>query len=166
MDKDTLRLAMDAIEELEGALKPVGLRLRRLDLEQSGGYPTVLIEPEGEGGENIVCNVLPVHMGGLDVMFIQFYLTLTGPAPEERRQALERLVKEANERFMLGSLLVFQGGLQMRYALALDPGVGLEAAHIQTAVAAFLHQGVVYGKLAGAVIGGTMTVEAALERRE
>lgn len=166
MDKDTLRLAMDAIEELEGALEPVGLRLRRLDLEQSGGYPTVLIGAGKKDGEDIVCNVLPVHMGGLDVMFIQFYLTLTAPAPEERRQALERFVKEANERFMLGSLLVFRGGLQMRYALALDPAVGLEEAHVQTAVAAFLHQGAVYGKLAGAIIDGTMTVEAALEHRE
>lgn len=166
MDENTLQLAQDTIDELKAVLEPIGVTLRRLDDDESGGFPTVLLSAPGHSEEDVVCSVLPVHMAGIDVTFIQLYLTLTPPVPPKRRAELDRFVKEANERFMLGSLLVFQGGLCIRYALALDPATGMEAAHIQTTFAAFLHHAAIYARLGAAIANGSMTAQSALAYRE
>lgn len=164
MDQNVWNAALTVMKELEGALAPVELEVHRLDPEKTGDIPTV--EVSRPGGQNrIVCNIMPASMGGLETVFVQLYMTLTAPAPADRLEELERFVQGANQRFMLGSLLTFQGGLCMRYSLALDPAVPMEPAHIQTAFAVFFRQAVVYAGLGRAVCGGEMTAEAALAHR-
>ncbi len=166
MDQEILKEAMDVADQLEGALRPIALTVLRLDTAETGGIPTVIVKQEGENVPSIACNVMPVEIKGVGMTFIQLYMTLTAPAPEDRQAELERFVKGVNERFMLGSLLVFQGGVCMRYTLALDPDKPLDPDHTQTTFLAFYQQAAVYAKLAGAVSNGVMTAEAALAHRE
>ena len=167
MDENIWKAAMDVVDQLEEALRPVGLAVRRLNPEESEGIPTVEItRREQVDGIGMICSVVFAGFSGVDVTYIQLYMTLTALAPEDRREELERFVEGANKRFMLGSLLTFEGGLCMRYILALDPDVPLEPAHLQTAVTAFIHQAAVCAKLGRAVCGGKMTADAALAHRE
>lgn len=164
MEKNVWKQAMSVADELEEALRPVGLTVRRLDAAETGNIPTVMVERKQ--GEGIVCNIMPVQVKGVDMTFVQLYMTLTGPAPEDRRTELERFVKGVNERFMLGSLLVFQGSLCMRYTLVLDPVTPLDPDHTQVAFTAFCQQAAIYAELGQAVSAGAMTAEAALAHRD
>ena len=164
MDKKIWAEAMGVADELEEALRPIGLTVRRLDGAETGDIPTVMVEREQ--GEGIVCNIMPARIQGVDMTFIQLYMTLTAPAPEDRRAELDRFVKGVNARFMLGNLLMFQGSVCMRYTLALDPAVPLEPDHTLITFTAFCQQAAVYAKLGREVSSGAMTVEAALAYRE
>jgi len=167
MDENILKEAMDVADQLEEALRPVGLTIARLDMAKTGEIPTVVIKREGkDDSPGIICNIMPTQMSGVAAVFIQLYMTLTAPAPKDRRAELDRFVKGVNERFMLGSLLTFQGSMCMRYTLALDPDEPLDPDHTQAAFTAFLQQAAVYARLGGAVGSGAMTAEAALAHRE
>lgn len=166
MDRDTLNLAQSVLEELEGVLAPIGMELKRVDLKDSGGFPTALISRPGKDEEAIVCSTVPRTLGGMGVMFLQFYVSLTPQAPQERLEKLERFVQESNRRFLMGTLLTRNGRLDLRYVLAQDPATGMDEDHIQTAVAAFAYEMALYARLGNQIIDGSMTVEQALEYRE
>lgn len=166
MDKAALELAEEVMEELDRALSPLGVELIKVGLEESGGYPTVLIGAPGTDGEAVVCSVLPGSLGKMNVVFIQLYRNLTPPVSEERREELERFIWGANQRFMLGTLLMQQDRLDMRYVLALDPVTAMDEEHMQTCVAAFFHQAAVYAGLGREIIDGRKTARQALEHRE
>ena len=48
MDKDSLMYGMDVLDEISGALEPIGLTVRKLDAEETQGLPVGLIVPTGE----------------------------------------------------------------------------------------------------------------------
>ena len=39
MDKDSLMYGMDVLDEINGALEPIGLTVRKLDAEETQGLP-------------------------------------------------------------------------------------------------------------------------------
>lgn len=166
MDRDTLNLAQSVLEELEGVLAPIGMELRRVDLKDSGGVPTVLISRPGKDEEAIVCSAVPRTLGGMGVMFLQFYASLTPQAPREQWEQLERFVRESNRRFLMGTLLTRDGRLELRFVLPQDPAVGMDEEHIQTAVASFAYEMALFARLGSGILNGSMTVEQALEYRE
>lgn len=166
MDRDTLKLTEDVLEELQRALTPLGVRLRRVDLKDSGGFPTVLAGVPEKNAEQMVCTVLPDMVGGMGVVFLQFYQSLTPPAGPEQLEKLDRFVQAANRRFMLGTLLTRNGRMDLRYVLALDPAAEMDEDHIQTTAAVLFHQAAIYIKLGHEIISGGMTVEQALDYRE
>lgn len=166
MEKDTLELAQGVLEELEEALRPLEVELRRLDLEDSGGFPTVLVGIPDREGEPIVCSVLPRTLGRMGVVFLQFYISLTPQASGEKLRELERFVQQSNRRFLLGTLLIQDGRLDQRCGVALDPAVEMDRAHIQTTAAAFSYQAAIYARLGNQILDGSLTVEQALEYRE
>lgn len=166
MDQDTLKLTEDVLEELEGVLAPIGMRLKRVDLKDSGGYPTALISRPGKDEEAIVCSAVPRKLGRLDVMFLQFYVSLTPQVPQEQLEKLERFVQESNKRFLMGTLLTRNGRMDLRYVLAQDPAVGMDEDHVQTAVVTFTYEMALFARLGNQIIDGSMTVEQALEYRE
>lgn len=166
MDRDTLKLAEDVLEELEGVLAPIGMELKRVELKDSGGVPTALISRPGKDEEAIVCSAVPRGLGSLGVMFLQFYVSLTPQARQEQLEKLERFVQESNKRFLMGTLLTRDGRLELRFVLPQDPAVGMDENHIQTAVAAFAYEMALFAKLGSGILNGSMTVEQALEYRE
>lgn len=166
MDRDTLNLAQSVLEELEGVLAPIGMELRRVDLKDSGGVPTVLISRPGKDEEAIVCSAVPRTLGGMGVMFLQFYASLTPQALREQWEQLERFARESNRRFLMGTLLTRDGRLELRFVLPQDPAVGMDEDHIQTAVAAFAYEMALFARLGSGILNGSMTVEQALEYRE
>ncbi len=166
MDESIWEEAMDVADRLEEALRPIGLTVLRLDMAETGDIPTVIVKQEGGNAPGVVCNIMPAQVKNVEMTFIQLYMTLTAPAPEDRRAELDRFVKGANERFMLGSLLMLQDGVCMRYTLALDPGTPLDPDHTQITFTAFYQQAAVFAKLAVAVSNGAMTAESALAYQE
>ena len=110
----------------------------------------------------ISCNVVPTHRDHVSTTFVQFSLPLTSPCPE-RRKELETYAEGCNGQFHLGTLLVFQNSLYMKYTLVLEPTIAMEESHVQAAVFAFCQQAEVLARRSQAICEGTLTVEAALK---
>ena len=84
MDKDSLMYGMDVLDEISGALEPIGLTVRKLDAEETQGLPVGLIVPIGEEPAfSITCHVLPTHKDQVSTTFVQLFLPLTEPCPEK-----------------------------------------------------------------------------------
>lgn len=162
MDKDSLMYGMDVLDEINGALEPIGLTVRKLDAEETQGLPVGLIVPTGENPSfSITCHVLPTHKDQVSTTFVQLFLPLTEPCPEKLEE-MEKFAKECNSRFLLGTLFVYQDCLSMKYVTALEPTIALEGAHFQAAVFAFLQQAEEIGKKAQALCRGEITLEQVL----
>lgn len=164
MDKETLELAQTVMKELKDALEPLKVEISPVDLEETRGIPTVLVGVPGQKMAAWVCSVVPDMAGPMLVNFIQFYMSLTPKAEGEKLEKLERFAAGANRRMMLGTLLIQEGRLDLRYVLALDPTEEMDPDHVQTTLAALTHQAAIYVKLGLGILSGELTVEQALER--
>lgn len=162
MDQASLDYAMSVLEEIDGALRPIGMTLEKLDMSRTEGVPTGVICPEGENPAwEIACNVVPTHRDNVSTTYVQLYLQLTPSCPE-RRTELERYAWCRNGQMLLGSLLVFQDCLCFKYTLALEPTVALEESHFQAAVFAFCQQAELFARQGQAICQGIQTVEEVL----
>lgn len=162
MDQKSIQYSMSVFDEIEAAIEPMGLVLTRVDLEKSQGIPTGVIGfPNGAKGWAISCNVVPTHVNEINTTFVQLYQQLSTPFPEKRSE-LERFIKGAHEKFLLGCLLLSNDCLCMKYVFALDPAQALGHAHFRTAIFAFCRHSETFALRARAICDGTMTVEQAL----
>ena len=163
MDQQSIDYSMRVFDEIEEAIRPIGLAMKRLDLAQTGGIPTGVIVAKKRNGNfwEISCNVLPVNTGDISTTYIQLYVQLTDPAPD-RREEVSRYVRGCNEKFLLGTLLTFRDCVCMKYTLALDALYPLEEHHFQNTIFAFCQQAEQYAALGEPVCGGTMSAEDAL----
>ena len=161
MDENSLIYSMGVLDEMAEALEPIDLAVEKLDAAQTEGIPTGLIRPIGEGEWTITCNVVPTRKDNVSTTFVQLSIPLTAPCPE-RRTELESFAVLGNDQFLMGTLLVRENCLYMKYTIVLEPTIAMEESHIQAAVFAFCQQAEVLTHRAGAVCRGEMTAEEAL----
>lgn len=162
MDQTSLDYAMSVLEEIDGALKPIGMTLEKLDTAQTEGIPTGVIRPEGDPPAwEITCNVVPTHRDSVSTTYVQLYLQLTAPCPE-RRSELERYAWSRNSQMLLGTLVVFRDCLCYKHVMVLEPAAALEESHFQAAVFAFCQQGEELARQGQAICQGAQTVDEAL----
>lgn len=162
MDRNSIQYSMGVFDEIESAIKDIGMVLSRSELSQTKGIPTGVIGfPNGERGWQIICNVVPTHVNEVSTTFIQLYQRLTSPAPEKRVE-LEQFIQGCNGQFILGCLLLFDDCVCMKYILALEPGKELGREHFQATLFAFCRQAENFIRRAKAICDGSMTVEQAL----
>ncbi|MGO5115165.1 hypothetical protein ACTQ33_09060 [Candidatus Avoscillospira sp. LCP25S3_F1] len=165
MDEQSLTYGMSVLEEIREALEPMGMTLEPLPAEETKGIPTGIIRMgDAPGGWEISCNVLPTHRENLSTTFVQFYLPLTPACPAQRAE-LERFAAACNSRFLLGTLLVFQDCLCMKYTMALEPAIVMEEAHLRTTVFAFCQQAEDIAPLGQAIGQGALTADEALAKQ-
>lgn len=161
MDQESLEYGMDVLDEIARAVAPIGMRVEKQDPKDTEGIPTGLIRPEGEGGWTITCSVVPTHKDNVSTTFVQMSTLLTAPCPE-RREELERFAQAGNQQFLMGTLLVAEDYLWMKYVVVLEPAIAMEESHMQAAVFAFCQQAEVLATRARAVCQGTKTAAEAL----
>ena len=162
MDQASLDYGMGVLEEIDGALRPIGMTVKKLEPDQTEGIPTGSIRPAGkESGWEITCSVVPTHRDDVSTTFVQFYLRLTVPCPE-RREELERFARDGNRQFLMGTLVVAEDSLWMKYVAVLEPAIAIEESHMQAAVFAFCQQAEVLAARGRAVCQDGMTAEEAL----
>ena len=162
MDEQSLAYGMSVLDEIEGAIRPIGMSLRKLDPAETQGIPTGVIQPDGgEAGWRISCSVVPTHRDNVSTTFVQLYVQLTAPCPE-RREELERLARAGNRQFLMGTLVVSEDSRWMKYVAVLEPTIAMEESHMQAAVFAFCQQAEVLATRARAVCRVGMTAEEAL----
>lgn len=161
MDEKSLEYSMSVLDDIREALEPMGMSLEKLDPEQTRGIPTGILRMGAGGGWEISCNVVPTHRDSVSTTFVQLYVQLTPPSPQWREE-LERYAAACNASFLLGTLLVFQDCLCMKYVMALEPTIALEESHVQAAVFAFCQQAEDFARQGNAIAQGTRTVEEAL----
>ena len=161
MDQESLEYGMDVLDEIARAVAPIGMRVEKQDPKDTEGIPTGLIRPEGEGGWTITCSVVPTHKDNVSTTFVQMSIPLTAPCPE-RREELERFAQAGNQQFLMGTLLVAEDYLWMKYVVVLEPAIAMEESHMQAAVFAFCQQAEVLATRARAVCQGTKTAAEAL----
>lgn len=167
MDQNSIDYCMGVLDEVEAALKPIGMTLERAPLSETSGIPSGMIhigEGKTAGNWEIICNVVPTHVDEVSTTFVQLYLQLTGPWTQ-RREELDPFIKGCNEKFMLGSLLAYEDCLCMKYTLALEPTIALENSHFQAAVFTFCKQAEVFTILGTGLRDGKLTIEQALQGR-
>ena len=139
MDQESLEYGMDVLDEIARAVAPIGMCVEKQDPKDTEGIPTGLIRPEGEGGWTITCSVVPTHKDNVSTTFVQMSTLLTAPCPE-RREELERFAQAGNQQFLMGTLLVAEDYLWMKYVVVLEPAIAMEESHMQAAVFAFCQQ--------------------------
>ena len=161
MDENSLQYSFDVLEELGEALAPIAMTVEKLDLKETEGIPTGLIRPEGEGGWTITCNVVPTHKDNVSTTYVQLSIPLTAPCPEYRGE-LERFALGGNGQFLMGTLLMAEDVLLMKYVIVLEPAIAMEESHIQAAVFAFCQQGEALARRAQGICRGEWTAEEAL----
>ena len=161
MDQESLEYGMDVLDEIARAVAPIGMCVEKQDPKDTEGIPTGLIRPEGEGGWTITCSVVPTHKDNVSTTFVQMSTLLTAPCPE-RREELERFAQAGNQQFLMGTLLVAEDYLWMKYVVVLEPAIAMEESHMQAAVFAFCQQAEVLATRARAVCQGTKTAAEAL----
>lgn len=163
MDQVSLDYAVSVLEDIDEALRPIGMSLEKLDTAQTQGIPTGMIRPDGEDPAwEIACNVVPAHRENVSTTYVQLYLQLTRPCPR-RRAELERYAWCRNGQMLLGTLVVFQDCLCYKYTLALEPAVAIETSHFQATVFAFCQQAELFAHQGRSICEGALTVEEALE---
>lgn len=163
MDQRSLDYAAGVLEEIDKALRPIGMYLEQLDPAKVKGIPTGVIRPQAENSAwEISCSVVPTHRDNVSTTFIQMLIVLTGPCPEQRREALEEYVRCRNSRLLLGTLVVLEDRLCYKYTIALEPAAALEQSHFQAAAFAFCQQAELLSGLGQDVCQGMRTVEEAL----
>ena len=162
MDQASLDYAMSVLEEIGGAVRPIGMTLEKLNTARTEGVPTGVIRPEGDSPAwEVTCNVVPTHRDSVSTTYVQLCLQLTAPCPE-RRSELERYAWSRNSQMLLGTLLVFRDCLCYKHVMALEPTAALEASHFQAAVFAFCQQGEVLAQQGQAICQGLRTVDEVL----
>ena len=161
MDQESLEYGMDVLDEIARAVAPIGMCVEKQDPKDTEGIPTGLIRPEGEGGWTITCSVVPTHKDNVSTTFVQMSTLLTAPCPE-RREELERFAQAGNQQFLMGTLLVAEDYLWMKYVVVLEPAIAMEESHMQAAVFAFCQQAEVLATRVRAVCQGTKTAAEAL----
>ena len=156
MDRESLEYSSGVLDEIEAAVTQLGGQMVRLEPEQSGGIPTGVIgtfhSPDGQPW-NVLCSVLPTHYGELSTTFIQIHVQLGDPVGE-KAAALSELAALCNAGFLLGSLIILEGYLCMKYVMALDPNEPLPTEHFQSVLAVFVRQAGAFAQIADRVRGG------------
>lgn len=166
MDEQSLTYGMSVLEEIRDALEPMGMTLETMPAAETKGIPTGIIRMgDTPGFWEISCSVLPTHRDQISTTFVQFYLPLTPACPDQRAE-LERYAAACNSRFLLGTLLVFQDSLCMKYTLALEPTIVMEDAHLRATVFAFCQQAEDFARQGQAIVRGALTAEAALSGQQ
>ena len=161
MDQESLEYGMDVLDEIARAVAPIGMCVEKQDPKDTEGIPTGLIRPEGEGGWTITCSVVPTHKDNVSTTFVQMSTLLTAPCPE-RREELERFAQAGNQQFLMGTLLVAEDYLWMKYVVVLEPAIAMEESHMQAAVFAFCQQAEVLAIRARAICRDGKTAAEAL----
>ena len=161
MDENSLAYSMDVLGEMAEALEPIGMTVEKQDPKETEGIPTGLIRPEGEGGWTITCNVVPTHKDNVSTTFVQLCIPITPPCPEQREE-LEKFARMGNGQFLMGTLLMAEDVLLMKYMIVLEPTIAMEESHVQAAVFAFCQQGEILARRAGGICRGEWTATKAL----
>ena len=161
MDENSLAYSMDVLGEMAEALEPIGMTVEKQDPKETEGIPTGLIRPEGEGGWTITCNVVPTHKDNVSTTFVQLCIPITPPCPEQREE-LEKFARLGNGQFLMGTLLMAEDVLLMKYMIVLEPTIAMEESHVQAAVFAFCQQGEILARRAGGICRGEWTATKAL----
>ena len=161
MDQESLEYGMDVLDEIARAVAPIGMCVEKQDPKDTEGIPTGLIRPEGEGGWTITCSVVPTHKDNVSTTFVQMSTLLTAPCPE-RREELERFAQAGNQQFLMGTLLVAEDYLWMKYVVVLEPAIAMEESHMQAAVFAFCQQAEALAIRARAICRDGLTAAEAL----
>lgn len=166
MDQASLDYGMGMLDELEEILRPIGMSMEKLNPEQTQGIPTGVIRlGDDRTGWEIACNVVPTHREDVSTTFVQLYLQLTPPCPDGRSE-LQEYARGLNEQFLMGTVLVFQDCLCMKYVLALEPAAAIEETHIQAAVFAFCQQADRVARQGQAIIQKVTMPQTAAERKD
>ena len=165
MDQESLDYGMGVLDEIDGAVRPIGMELVKQDPDRTGGIPCGEIRFAGGGPFAITCRVVPTHRDGVSTTFVQLELQLTSPTPEHRAD-LERYAQGSNAQFQMGTLVVAGDALWMKYVAVLEPAIALEEAHMQAAVFAFCQQAEVLARRGQAICRGELTVEDALAGKD
>lgn len=163
MDQVSLDYAESVLEEIDGAVRPIGMNLEKLDTARTQGIPTGIIRPEGgKPAWEITCNVAPTHRDNISTTFVQLCIQLTAPCPE-RREELERYAQRCNRQMLLGTLVMLQDCLCYKHTMALEPSAALEESHFQAAVFAFCQQAEQLSRQGQSVAQGVRTVDEVLD---
>lgn len=124
--------------------------------------PTILISTEKNYKDNnitVSCNLMPMYLGGIDVLFLQYYTCLNEEIDQSRRKDVEEFIKRQNESFMIGNVLEFMDSVCMKHVLYLDPEEPFDEVLFARTLDIFTFQANALTKKLDDVISGEATVD-------
>lgn len=122
MDKEFKDFMNEKMLQIKNISEDLDYSATVLDIEKTE-VPTINISiAKNQLGEDIcvVCNLLPMELYDTPVLFLQFYIILSNPIPDEKKQLIDQFIVNYNEGFLIGNLFECEDRVCLKYSLYLD----------------------------------------------
>lgn len=161
MEKDILEYIDQKMDEVSEVCESMGYTTRKLDIDDSE-IPTVeiIIGENNFGGEvTTTCNLVPISLGDIPVLFVQFYICVSDVISDYKMDMINEYIKAQNEMFMIGNLLNFQNRVCVKYAIYLYPDEKIDKGVFTRSLDIFIYQANILAKKISELVDGTKTIE-------
>ena len=165
MNKETKAFISSKIEELQTICDELEYETEALEIDDTE-IPTVnIFVAENDQGNQVTvtCNLIPMTLSDIPVLFLQFYMCVSAPIPEEKKEILNEFIRLQNERFMIGNILIFSDSVCLKYSLYLDIDKNIDPDLFARSLDVFIYEANTIAKKSMDLIDGTMTLDQALE---
>lgn len=118
LDKETTQFCIDKLKEIIKITDILGCETQLSELED--GLPIVFIGlQKNYKKEDTVgtCTFLPLDIKDNAYLLLQFNILLNLEVPDENKEEVNLLIKSINERFLMGTLVLYENEMSLKYAV-------------------------------------------------
>ena len=163
MERSLEQKAVENLEAIQEMADKLGYPTQVISNEEIT-VPTMMLFVDDYDGEDIPisCSVIPMEVGGLGSLFLQYYTCIIDEIPQDKKEVINEYIKRQNESFMIGNVLTFMDGVCLKYALYLDPDEPLDEVFIARALDIFTFEAKVLTEKIQSIIDEKLDLESAL----
>lgn len=118
LDTDAKQFCIDKLKEIVKITDILGCETQISEL--ADGLPTVFIGlQKNYKKEDTVgtCTFLPLDIKDNAYLLLQYNILLNLEVPDENREEVNLLIKAINERFLMGTLVLYESEMSLKYAV-------------------------------------------------
>ena len=165
MNKDIMKYIEDKMDEMSDICKEMGYDTKKVDLEEASIPTLEIILGKNSAGDEVTttCNLVPLVLGDVPALFIQFYICVSDPISEYKIDTINEYIKSQNEMFMIGNILNFNNAVCAKYAIYLYPDQKIDKQMFMRSLDVFVYQANILAKKIAELVDGTKTIEQQIE---
>ena len=121
LDEETKDFCIEKLKDVEKVAKIVGYETQFTNFLD--GLPSLIIgvEKNYKNEDTIAtCTALPLQIRGNGYLILQFNVIINTVIPEDKKDLIDELKNIINNKFMVGTLLNYDGNLSVKYCLYLS----------------------------------------------
>lgn len=165
MDLDIVKYIEDKMDEVCDICKEMGYDTKKVDIDELS-VPTIeIILGKNSAGDEVTatCNLVPIVLGDVPALFVQFYICVSDPVSEYKIDTINEYIKAQNEMFMIGNILNFNNSVCAKYTIYLYPDEKIDKPMFMRSLDVFVYQANILAKKISELVDGTKTVQQQIE---